>query len=85
MTIRASEELSLALTSVGSDLPVWSEPLFCWASPEDPTSMLFSLDDAIESMEQESLDVGIMSMFEALDHARGALRDIVVPSGWVFA
>ena len=47
--------------------------------------MLFTLDDAVESMEWESLDMGIASMLEALDHARGALRDIVVPSGWVFA
>ena len=45
--------------------------------------MLFTLDDATESMECESLDVGITSMLEALDHAMGALRDIVVPSGQV--
>ena len=47
--------------------------------------MLFTLDDAVESMEQESLDVGITSVLEALDHARGALRDVVVPSSWVLA
>ena len=47
--------------------------------------MLFTLDDAIENMERESLDVGITSVLEALDHARGALRDIVVPSVQVFA
>ena len=47
--------------------------------------MLFTLDDAAESMERESLDVGIASMLEDLDHARGALHDIVVPSGQVFA
>ena len=47
--------------------------------------MLFTLDDAIESMERESFDVGIVSMLEALDHARGGLRDVVVPSGRVFA
>ena len=46
--------------------------------------MLFTLDDATESMEQESLNVGIMSVLEALDHARGALHDGVVPSGLVF-
>ena len=34
-------------------------------------------------MEWESLDVGIVSMLEALNHALGALRDIVVPSGRV--
>ena len=45
--------------------------------------MLFTLDDAIESMEQESLDVGIVSMLEALDHATGALRDVLVPFGQV--
>lgn len=51
--------------------------------------MLFTLDatDALHprSMERESLDMGIMSVLEALDHARGALCDVVVPSGWVIA
>ena len=46
--------------------------------------MLFTLDDAAESMERESLDVGITSVLKALDHTMGALHDIVVPSGWVF-
>ena len=44
---------------------------------------LFILYDAAESMERESLDVGITSVLEALDHAMGALRDVVVPSGRV--
>ena len=47
-------------------------------------STLFTLDDATESMERESLDMGITSVLEALDHARGALGDVVVPSSWVF-
>jgi len=34
-------------------------------------------------MEWESLDVGIVSVLEALNHAMGALRDVVVPSGRV--
>ena len=46
-------------------------------------STLFALDDTVESMEQESLDVGIASVLEALDHAVGALRNVVVPSGRV--
>ena len=46
--------------SVGSDSPAWGEPLLWWASSKDPTSMLFTLNDAVESMEQESLDVGIV-------------------------
>ena len=48
--------------------------------PQDLVSMLFTLDDAMVSMEWESLDVGIASMLEALDHATGALCNIVVPS-----
>ena len=42
--------------------------------------MLFTLNDAAESMEWESLDVGIASMLEALNHTTGALHDVVVPS-----
>ena len=71
--IRAGGEPSLALTSVGSNSPMWGEPLLRWASLEDPTSMLFALDAAAKSMERESLDVGVTSVLEALDHARGAL------------
>ena len=71
--------------SVGSDLPVRGEPLLRWTNLQDPASMLFTLDDDADSMEQESRDVGVASVFEALDHARGALANIVIPIGWVFA
>ena len=54
---------------MGSDSPTRGEPLLWWASPEDPMSTLFTLDNAIESMERESLDVGFASMLKALDHA----------------
>ena len=47
--------------------------------------MLFTIDDAVESMERESLDVGIVSVLEALNHATGALCDVVIPFGRVFA
>jgi len=36
-------------------------------------------------MERESLDEGIAAMLEALNHARGALREVVIPTGRVFA
>ena len=51
--------------------------------PQDPALTLFTLDDAAESMERESLDVGIASVLEALNHATGALHDVVVPSGHI--
>lgn len=72
----AGRESSLALT--------WGKPLLQWMDPQDVVSALFTLDDVAESIEQESLDVGIASMLEALNCAMGALRDIVVPSGRVF-
>ena len=78
--IGAGGEPSLALTSVGSDSPTRGEALLRWVSLEDQTSTLFTLDDVIESMERESLDMGVTSVLKALDHARGALRDVVVPS-----
>ena len=46
--------------------------------------MLFTLNDTTKSIERESLDVGIESLLKALDHAMGALHDIVVPSGQVW-
>ena len=47
-------------------------------------STLFSLDDATESLERESLDEGIAAVQKALDHARGALREVIIPTSWVF-
>ena len=52
--------------------------------PQGPTSILFSLDDATESIERESLNVGISAMLEALNQARGVLHDVVVPTSQVF-
>ena len=47
--------------------------------------MLFTLDAATESIERESLDMGIASVLKALDHVRGALHNVVIPSSQVFA
>ena len=76
----ADRELSLVLISGGSHSPMMNEPLLQWGSPQDPSSALFTLDDDIEGMERESLDNGITTMLDALNHARGALRDIIVPA-----
>lgn len=54
-------------------------------NPQDPTSTLFALDDATESMERESLDKGIAAVLKALDHARGTLCKVIVPTGRVFS
>ena len=43
--------------------------------------MLFTLHDATESLERESLDIGIASVIKAMNHAMGTLHDVVVPSG----
>ena len=74
-------ESSLAMTSGGIHSPAWGEPLLWWMNPQDPTSTLFALVDATESMERESLDEGIAATLKALDHARGALREVIVPTG----
>ena len=81
MTIGASGEPSLALMSVGNDSPTQGEPLLRWACPVDLTSTLFTLDDVAESMERESLDVGVASVLEALDYAWGALANVIILAG----
>ena len=53
--------------------------------PQDPTSALFSLDDAAESIEQGSLDKGISVMMDGLDQARVILCDTIVPNARVSA
>ena len=76
-------ELSLALTLGGSHSPARGVPLLRWMNPQDSTLTLFALNDATKSMEWESLDEGITAMLKILDHARGALREVIVPTGWV--
>ncbi|XP_066330686.1 kelch repeat-containing protein At3g27220-like isoform X2 [Miscanthus floridulus] len=77
---RVRREPPPAPLSGGSRSPAWGEPPLQWMAAQDPTSALFSLDDHSESMEREGLDIGISTMLEALDQARGALREIVVPT-----
>jgi len=52
---------------------------------EDPSSALFSLDDAAESLERENLDIGFSAALNALNEASGALCKILIPSSWVSA
>jgi len=77
---RIRREPPPAPLSGGSRSPVRGEPPLQWMAAQDPTSALFLLDDHAESMEREGLDVGISTMLEALNQARGALREIVVPT-----
>ena len=78
---RTSEGLPSALVSGGSRSPTRGESPLHWTDPQDPTSTLFSLDDATESIERESLDVGFLAMMDALSQARGILHDVIVPTG----
>ena len=60
-------ELSLVLTSEGHRPPMRDEPLLRWVSLCDPSSELFTLDDATEGMEREKLSKGFTNMLEALN------------------
>ena len=70
---QTGRELSLVLTPGGNHPPMQDEPLLRWVSPQDLSSELFTLDDAAEGMERDSLNEGIMAVLEALNQARGAL------------
>ena len=52
---------------------------------EDPTSALFLLDNAAESLDRENLDIGFSATLNALNEASGALCEILAPSSQVFA
>ena len=80
---RTSRGSPLALTSGGGRSPMRGESLLQWMDPQDPMSILFSLDNATESIERESLNEGISAMMEVLNQARGVLRDVIIPTGWV--
>ena len=64
---RTSGGSPLALMSRGSRSPARGESLLQWMDPQDPTSILFSLDDATESIEWESLNEGISTIVEVLN------------------
>ena len=81
-TIRGSP---LALMSWGSRSPTRGESLLQWMDPQDPTPILFSLDDATKRTKRESLDGGISAMMDVLNQARGILHDIIIPTGRVSA
>ena len=68
-----------ALLTRGSRSPVRGEPPLQWMAAEDPTSALFSLDDAAESLERENLDIRFSAALNALNEASGALREILAP------
>ena len=77
---RTRRESLLAPLSGGSRPPTRGEPPLQWRAGQDPTSALFTLDDHAESMERESLDIGLSTMMNALDQGRGVLREIFVPT-----
>ena len=77
---RTRREPPLAPLSGGSRSLTQGEPLLQWRAAQDPTSALFSLDNHAESMERESLDIGLSTMINALDQGKGALREILIPS-----
>ena len=82
---RTRRRSSPALLSGGSRSPARGESPLQWMAAQDPTSALFSLDDAAESMEQENLDIGFSAMMDALSQASGVLCEIIVPAGRVSA
>ena len=45
----------------------WDEPPLRWVSPWEPSSELFTLDDAAEGMEWEKLSEGFTATLEALN------------------
>ena len=77
-------ELSLVLPSEGRHPPTWDKPPLWWVSLCDPSSGLFTLDDDAEGMEREKLSEGFTPTLEALNQVSGALRDVIIPTGWVF-
>jgi len=76
---RRRRESPPAPLSGGVRSPARGEPPLQWMSPRDPSSVALSLDDHAESMERESLDLGISSMMEALNQAGEVLREVFVP------
>ena len=77
---RNIREPPLALLLGGSSSPAWGEPPVQWMAAQVPASVLFSLDDAAESLERENLDVGFSAVMGALREASGAFHEILVPS-----
>ena len=67
VVVRTSGWLPSDLVPGGSRSPMRGESSLRWMDPRDPASTLFSLDDATESIERESLDDGISAMMDVLN------------------
>ena len=80
---RTRRRSSPVLLLGGSRSPARGEPPLQWTATQDPTSVLFSLDDASESMERENLDIGFSVVMDALSQAGDTLCEILIPSGQV--
>ena len=66
-------ELSLVLPSESHHPPMWDESPLRSVSLWDPSSELFTLDDAAEGMEREKLSEGFTATLEALNQAKYSL------------
>ena len=75
----------VVLERISGGSPMQGEPPLQWMAPQDPTSTLFSLDDATKSIERGSLDEGISAMMGVLDQARVVLCDVIIPNGRISA
>ena len=82
---RTSGGLPSDLVPGGSRSPMRGESSLRWMDPRDPASTLFSLDDATESIERESLNIGFSTMMDALSQDKGILCDVIIPNGRVSA
>ena len=74
---RTRRESPLALLSGGSRSPTRGEPLLQWMAAQDPTS---ALSRSTIMPRAWSGRVRISTMLDALDQARRALREIVIPT-----
>ena len=66
-TTGGSPGIVAVVEKINGGSPAWGELPLQWMAPQDPTLTLFSLDDATESIEQESLNEGISALLEALN------------------
>ena len=64
---RTRRRSSLALLLGGNRSPMLGEPPLQWMAAQVPMSVVFSINDASESMERENLDIGLSVVMDALN------------------
>ena len=72
---------SRSLVWLGDDLLTWGGGRLRWARRQDPSNLVFTLDETVEEKDWTSMRLGLESVVCSLTDALGVLKDDITPAG----